>query len=108
MPQSNPQIFRKPPVGVTVTFTTKFKSYVIGRDYDIETYENVPVLKSAYWDQPNTFRIPAVGEPYINQRVIPLKGVISMKIGGTDQTKIGSSIRVVMVEGSRGAACSPC
>lgn len=90
-------MFAKPAVGQVVSVTTQY-----GEQKNV--YENLPVLKSEKWDDPNTFRIPAVNEPYITQRVITLKSVVHLEVNGNagDQQNVETGVKVYILKGSKG------
>ena len=99
-------MFAKPEVGQVVTVTTKYpESYYYSQEkWRYTTYENLPVLPSQPFDKPNTFRIPALNEPYISERVIALHNVSELEVNGEvgEQTNNTSNIRTVTVSGSKG------
>jgi len=96
-------LFDKPQPGDIVTVTTTYPSTLLDKDFDINTYENIPVVQSEKFDKPNTFRIPAIGEPYIRQRVIQLAYVTDLSIDGQagEVVELGNDVKILQVTGSK-------
>lgn len=96
--------FSVPKVGSIITVTTYYKSNVIGRpdEDNYTTYEKVEVIKPFKWVKPNSFCIPAEGEPFITVRTISLNAVTDLVIHEGDVEAANTGTKYVYMPGSKG------
>jgi hypothetical protein len=94
--------FAVPTPGSVITVSTRYKSSLLGKDYDDSTYEHVPVLQPQSWTKPNEFCIPAENEPFITFRTINIERVTALEVheGETAPTDIRHGTHHVPVKGS--------
>src|ERR1700747_120812 len=89
-------MFATPAVGSRVKVTSQFRNYVIGMGDIREDVFEGSVLESYKNDRPGTFRMTGDGNMPI--RVITLKYVTDLKIGGKVSKKVRSNTRTFKVE----------
>lgn len=97
-------MYNQPPVGSTVMFATKHASNLLTQEFDTYFYEDLKVLPSQKFDKPHTFRVPAIGEPHIKERVISMGLVEVLVVDGEKFVDDGVRIETltVKVDGSKG------
>jgi len=97
-------MYNQPPVGSTVMFATKHQSNLLGQEFDTFFYEDLKVLPSQKFDKPHTFRVSAIGEPHIKERVVSLGLVDVLVVDGEKFVDDGVVIETltVKVDGSKG------
>lgn len=97
--------FNKPPVGSSVTVTTRCKEnyYYATDEWRDNTYTG-EVLRDEKWFKDGDFKITSDEPDVISFRVINLNSVIDLKIDGQDgdQSEVDTSVKTVVVEGSNG------
>lgn len=96
--------FTKPPVGASVTVTTRYKEiyYYATNEWRDTTYTG-RVLPPEPWFKDGEFKLTC-DEPHMPWRVINLKSVIDLKVNGEDAdlVDVNDDTKVVTVKGSKG------
>ncbi len=98
-------MYAVPQIGSIVTVTVKQteRYYYATDEFRYTTYEDLPVLRSEKWDPPNTFRVPALNEKYLKERVISMNCVSALSINGHSATghAPNTNIQFINVKGSK-------
>ena len=95
--------FKLPKVGDVVTVTTQYPSNRADDETQDTTYENMPVIDPKSWTPPNSFCIPAEGEPFITFRTISMDNVISLTVEGkVGDVETNTSTEYKKVPGGQG------
>ena len=100
--------FSKPPIGASITVTTRHRDYYYYRTSDWkDTVYTGRVLPDEKWFKGGDFKLTNDGQDgaRISFRVINLKTVVDLKVNGkdADQTDVDDGTEVVEVHGSKGA-----
>lgn len=91
--------FEVPEVGETVTLTTRYRSVLLGQQYQENRYENAEVIEPYPWLKPGQFCITGSGRMPV--RVIDIARVI--EFSGAGQETNSTDNRVIEVTGSKGS-----
>lgn len=92
----------KPQPGSIITVTTKHKSDLLWQEWDINTYENVRVMKNEKWDNPTAIRVADRTSPAGGIRIINMQKVTDLQLTEGDTEQLSSASQVVVVPGSKG------
>ena len=96
--------FPKPPVGASISVTTRYKeTYIYAENEWRDTTYTGKVLPDEKWFKPGDFKLSS-DEPHMSFRVINLKNVIDLKVGGqdVDQEEVDDGTQLVPIKGKKG------
>lgn len=95
-------MFKRPKVGDIVTVSTRYRSNMLGQEWDDRTYENVPVVENDSWTKPDEFCIPGGHLPWMMKRTINMSNVTNLIINGkVGEAKTETKMEFVKIAGSK-------